>query len=81
MLPQTIEQKGRQIFQQQGERIGALLEPYNIPDEKLETILTYAIGMQARNPRWKQERIVRKTVCYFKLMLKPKAIAQSPESI
>jgi len=78
----TYDQEvGRQIFKRQAEKIGALLEPYDIAADKLQQVLEYAIGIQAKNPLMKQTRIARKTVDYFKLTLKPKPIAQSPESI
>lgn len=69
--PLTIKEQAQHLFRIEGEKIGQLLEAYDIQPEKFEAVAEYAIKMKANNPRMKNERIVRKTVAYFHLKLKP----------
>lgn len=48
--------------------VGELLKGYNcITEERAQQVIDYSMQMLIKNVSWKPEKIVRKTVEYFKL--------------
>lgn len=70
-------QKARDLLKAQAQDLINRLEAYEIPEEKMQAICDYAIGMKAKNPAMKNDRIVRKTAEHFKLV---KAVEQEEEN-
>lgn len=70
-------QKARDILRVHAQDPINLLEAYEIPEEKMQAICDHAIGMKAKNSAMKNDRIVRKTVEYFRLT---KAVEQEEET-
>lgn len=55
------------ILRAEAQKLWTMLEVYELPPEKMQAIGDYAIGMRAKNWHIKDQRIIRKTVEYFKL--------------
>lgn len=66
--PNSPYHQAKEVLKGHAQDILNKLEAYEIPEEKMEAICDHAIGMKAKNPYMKNERVVRKTVEYFKLI-------------
>jgi hypothetical protein len=72
-LPSVPDQQAaaKIIFDESMRKIGLELDKYHIDNQsKAHQIVDYAFKLRVNNVHWKEERIIRKTVEYFKL--KPK---------
>lgn len=65
-----------QAFNIRGLEIGNLLDAYEVPKGKIEAVVTYYGTLLAKNKQMSNQRIVRKTVEYFKL--KKKEVVNEP---
>jgi hypothetical protein len=57
----------RSIFDSIGNQVATALNAYDVPDDKIEAVVEFAIKTLAKNPQMTVGRIVRKTVEQFKL--------------
>jgi hypothetical protein len=68
---QSQQQAAKLIFDQSMKKIGEALDKYHISDEsKAHRIVDYAFSLRVNNVKWSEDRIIRKTIEYFKLKKK-----------